>query len=249
VTGSIVSKKAAETLVALVLDIKVGRAAFMQTEAEATELARSMVEAGNGFGITTSAILSSMDAPLGRMIGNALEVRESIEVLTGTGHDDLVELVCCLGGMLLDSTGVSADQTEGRKMIQEALRNGTAHEKFIDMVTAQGGDLSCDLPRARHQSMLQSLSSGFVESIDALALAHLTLDLGAGRKELGAEIDHAVGIELRVDVGDSVDVGDHWCVIHSSQELNRDQIDTVAAALTLTKLPLESESRIIKHIH
>ena len=142
ITSSIVSKKAAEGLSALVLDVKFGRAAFMVERERAEELARSMVDAANGMGIHTTAVLTSMEHPLGCAIGNSLEVLESVESLCGSGPEDLEELVCVQGGILLHATGLAEDTQTGAVMIHDSLQDGSAFERFRLMVEAQGGDAS-----------------------------------------------------------------------------------------------------------
>ena len=142
ITSSIVSKKAAEGLYALVLDVKFGGAAFMVEQDKARELAESMVAASKGMGIATTAVLSSMNAPLGCAVGNSLEVLESVETLCGNGPADLEELVCIQGGLLLHSTGLAEDRDTGALMIHDSLHDGSALECFRLMVDAQGGDSS-----------------------------------------------------------------------------------------------------------
>ncbi|MDP6148085.1 MAG: thymidine phosphorylase, partial [Candidatus Thalassarchaeaceae archaeon] len=140
ITSSIVSKKTAEGLSALILDVKYGRAAFMQEREDAAALASSMVDAANGMGVSTTAVLTTMDQPLGCAVGNALEIVESVETLCGRGPHDLEELVCVQGGLLLAATGLSENMEEGALMIHDSLNDGSALEKFITMVDAQGGD-------------------------------------------------------------------------------------------------------------
>ena len=154
ITSSIVSKKAAEGLAALVLDVKHGRAAFMSEREKAEALAQSMADAANGMGITTSVVLSTMDNPLGCAVGNALEIVESVETLCGRGPHDLEDLVCVQGGILLAASGIVGEMEEGALMIHDSLNDGSAFEKFLQMVDAQGGnrdDFSSD------HSMLSSL--------------------------------------------------------------------------------------------
>ena len=149
ITSSIVSKKAAEGLSALVLDVKFGRAAFMVERVDATDLARSMVDAANGMGIATKAVLTTMDQPLGCAVGNSLEILESVETLCGNGPEDLEELVCVQGGLLLEATGLAENMQTGALMIHDSLQDGSAFERFCEMVEAQGARLrfSTAMPR------------------------------------------------------------------------------------------------------
>ena len=204
ITSSIVSKKAAEGLSALVLDVKFGRAAFMVEQDKAIELAESMVAASRGMGVATTAVLSSMDAPLGCAIGNSLEVLESVETLCGNGPSDLEELVCIQGGLLLHSTGLAEDRDSGALMIHDSLHDGSALERFRMMVKAQGGDtsiLDSDSSLMAGLGLIDSelnatslcvAESGWVCEIEALSIALACQRMGAGRLELGDSIDRAV---------------------------------------------------------
>ena len=210
ITSSIISKKAAEGLSALVLDVKFGRAAFMREREHAEELARSLVDAANGMGIATTAVLTSMEQPLGCAIGNSLEVLESVETLCGRGPEDLEELVCVQGGLLLQATGLAAGFEAGAVMIHDSLHDGSAFQRFREMVQAQGGDasvLDSDASLTRglglmgpelNTTELSSGSAGWVEDIDAMAIAEACLGLGAGRARLGDIVDRAVGAILEV---------------------------------------------------
>ncbi|MEO2208336.1 MAG: thymidine phosphorylase, partial [Candidatus Poseidoniia archaeon] len=196
ITSSIVSKKAAEGLTALVLDVKHGRAAFMVEREQAEALARSMVEVANGMGIQTTAVLSTMDQPLGCAVGNALEIVESVETLCGRGPHDLEELVCVQGGLLLTGAGLAEDMVAGALLIHNSLNDGSAFERFLQMVDAQGGspsDFDTDASLLRSLGLLDTSllsteifaeSAGRISDIDALAVAHACLDLGSGRKKL-----------------------------------------------------------------
>ena len=257
ITGSIVCKKAAENPSALVLDVKVGRAAFMRTEEEARQLAESMVTAGNGLGIATSAILSEMDAPIGFAIGNSLEVLESIETLRGAGPGDLEELVCVLGGILLAASNSAADAEEGAIMVLDALHDGSAFDKFQQMCIAQGTDATLFesepalltglglLDASLNSTEVCVSEAGHVSSIDALELAHVALELGAGRKELGDVIDHGVGIVLEAHIGSELEAGEAWATIYHRGELEHSLGGRVENAVTLADEPVEPSSRII----
>ena len=219
ITSSIVSKKAAEGLTALVLDVKHGRAAFMVEREQAEALARSMVEVANGMGIQTTAVLSTMDQPLGCAVGNALEIVESVETLCGRGPHDLEELVCVQGGLLLTGAGLAEDMVAGALLIHNSLNDGSAFERFLQMVAAQGGspsDFDTDASLLRSLGLLDTSllsteifaeSVGRISDIDALAVAHACLDLGSGRKKLNDTVDAQVGAILEVQKGDEVESG------------------------------------------
>ena len=256
ITSSIVSKKAAEGLAGLVLDVKHGRAAFMSERKQAEVLAQSMADAANGMGIATSVILSTMDQPLGCAVGNALEIVESVETLCGRGPHDLEELVCVQAGILLANSGIVDDMEEGALMIHNSLNDGSAFEKFLEMVDAQGGkrdDFTSDY------SMLSSLGlldddllsteiyvekKGWIEDIDAMSIALSCLDLGSGRKKLADSVDHAVGVIIEAQVGDEVEVGDSLIVIYHRGELPDGLSESISSAFSVSPEQVEVESRI-----
>ena len=256
ITSSIVSKKAAEGLSALVLDVKFGRAAFMVERERAVELARSMVNAANGMGIHTTAVLTSMDYPVGCAIGNSLEVLESVETLCGSGPDDLEELVCVQGGLLLHATGMAEDAQTGAVMIHDSLQDGSAFERFREMVKAQGGDTSIfdsDATLMRglglmdpdlNTTELSVGNTGWVEDIDAMVIARVCLGLGAGRARLGDSVDHPVGAILEVQVGDRLEEGEPWMVLYHRDEVDRATIEGLLGSITLSDEEVRPESRI-----
>ena len=256
ITSSIVSKKAAEGLSALVLDVKFGHAAFMVERERAEELARSMVDAANGMGIRTTAVLTSMEHPLGCAIGNSLEVLESVETLCGSGPEDLEELVCVQGGILLHATGLAEDARTGAVMIHDSLQDGSAFERFRLMVKAQGGDasiLDSDASLMRGLGLMDpnlnttELSvgeSGWVEGIDAMAIARVCLGLGAGRIRLGDSVDRAVGVILEAQVGDRLEEGEPWMVLYHRNEVDRSTLEGLLDSITLSNEEIRPESRI-----
>ena len=220
ITSSIVSKKAAEGISALVLDVKYGRAAFMTEREQAEALSQSMADAANGMGIATSVVLSTMDQPLGCAVGNALEIVESVETLCGRGPHDLEELVCVQAGILLAASGIVENMEEGALMIHNSLNDGSAFTKFLDMVEAQGGNRD---DFASDHAMLSSLGllgddllsteiyieeKGWIKDIDAMSIALACLELGSGRKTLTDSVDHAGGAIIEAQVGVEVEIGD-----------------------------------------
>ena len=256
ITSSIISKKAAEGLSALVLDVKFGRAAFMREREHAEELARALVDAANGMGIATTAVLTSMEQPLGCAIGNSLEVLESVETLCGRGPEDLEELVCVQGGLLLQATGLAAGFEAGAVMIHDSLHDGSAFQRFREMVQAQGGDasvLDSDASLTRglglmgpelNTTELSSGSAGWGEDIDAMAIAEACLGLGAGRARLGDIVDRAVGAILEVQVGDRLEVGEPWMVLYHRGEMDRGVLEELLGSITLSDEEVVPESRI-----
>jgi thymidine phosphorylase len=240
----------------MVLDVKFGRAAFMVEREQAVKLARSMVDVANGMGIRTTAVLTSMQHPLGCAIGNSLEVLESVETLCGSGPEDLEELVCVQGGLLLHATGLAEGPRAGAVMIHDSLQDGSAFERFRLMVEAQGGNVSifdsdASLMRGLglmdpdlNTTELSVGATGWVVDIDAMAIARVCSGLGSGRARLGDSIDRAVGAILEVQVGDYLDKGEPWIVLYHRDEVDRDTIEGLLDSITLSDEEVEAESRI-----
>ena len=256
ITSSIVSKKAAEGISALVLDVKYGRAAFMTEREQAEALSQSMADAANGMGIATSVVLSTMDQPLGCAVGNALEIVESVETLCGRGPHDLEELVCVQAGILLAASGIAENMEEGALMIHNSLNDGSAFTKFLDMVEAQGGNRN---DFASDHAMLSSLGllgddllsteiytekKGWINDIDAMSIALACLKLGSGRKTLTDSIDHAVGAIIEAQVGDEVEIGDPLIVIYHRDELPDGLSEKISSAFSVSLEQVRVESRI-----
>ena len=212
IASSIMSKKLAEGIDALVIDCKVGRGAFMKTLEDARALCTLMRAIGTRAGKRVSCVLTDMDAPIGRTIGNALEIRESIEVLRGGGPADTRELVHVLGAEMLVLGGVARDAADGRARIEKALGDGSALEVFRKLVVAQGGDARvCDSPgsvlaKAKHRDEL-ALRPGRVVGIDSEALGVAALLLGAGRRTKEDAIDPAAGLVVDAYLGEVIEVG------------------------------------------
>ncbi|MCA9121024.1 MAG: thymidine phosphorylase [Planctomycetaceae bacterium] len=221
ITASIMSKKLAEGLDALVLDVKVGSGAFMKTVDAASELARSLVETGTRMGVKTTALLSDMSQPLGKMAGNAIEVDEAVAALAGDTADDLIHLTNTLGAELLVASGIATTIEEGRQRLQQHIESGRGLEKFREMVSAQGGDLDTHRPIAP-ATVAEATRAGFVSAIDVEALGYEVIHLGGGRRVMSDSIDHSVGIETLVAIGDRVERGQPLArVFASSQNTGR----------------------------
>jgi pyrimidine-nucleoside phosphorylase len=206
ITASIMSKKIAETLDALVLDVKFGSGAFLGTESLAEELARSLMRVGKNAGVDTSALITDMTQPLGLMIGNACEVDESIEVLQGGGPADVRELTIELASRLLLSTRRESQLDDARSRLGRLLDNGAALERFERMVHSQGGSLSAARHVGRQRPVLAK-SSGYLRAIDGQLLGQAIIAMGGGRKIAGEAIDFSVGIRMLTKVGASVECG------------------------------------------
>ncbi len=206
ITSSIMSKKLAEGLDALALDVKFSSGAFMKSHDRAVELAQAMVDVGSSMGVRTSALLTDMSQPLGRAIGNAIEVNEAVAALQGDGPDDLRELTLALGAELLLAVGRATSADDAVRLQHEQFDSGRACEKLREMAAAQGGDI--DAPRAiapRH--VLTAERAGYVEIVDAEQFGWAVIELGGGRRVQWDVIDHSVGLECLVKTGDRVDAG------------------------------------------
>jgi len=213
VVASIMSKKLAEGIDALVLDVKTGRGAFFKTRDQALKLAQNLVTVGQRFGVKTVALLTSMEQPLGRAVGNWLETKEAIQALKGEGPEDLMEVVFALGATMLVLGEKAKTYTEGRRVLQKNLENGSGYQKFLEMVSAQGGDTRViEDPESYqwegHSISLKSRSSGFVHKVDALEIGLAAMTLGAGRRKIDDEVDYGAGILLRKKIGDPVEKGE-----------------------------------------
>ena len=211
IASSVMSKKIAAGADGIVLDVKAGRGAFMPDVPSAIELARVMVEIGEGAGRRTVALITAMDNPLGRSIGNALEVSEALEVLAGGGDRELREVSVLVAAEMCRLAGVDRDPAE-------TIADGTARERFERMLAAQGGRLAEGLPTAAIRATLAAPDAGWVEAIDALEVGYASVELGAGRLRKEDRIDHAAGIVIEAQVGDRVEAGDPLAVIHTSSE-------------------------------
>ena len=232
ICASILSKKLAEGIDSLVLDVKFGRGAFMKERARARELAQAMVETATRMGKPTRALLTAMDQPLGRGIGNALEIIETIECLRGHGPSDTMEVTYALGEQMLLLAGVARDKAEARDRLEKSVTSGAALEKFREIVAAQGGDLRAiddpsRLPQARLKVPVPANRAGYIQDVDAMGVALAALHLGAGRARAEDRIDPAVGISALLKQGEHVEAGAPLAIVHANHE------EHVAEALRL----------------
>ncbi|MFA5833696.1 MAG: thymidine phosphorylase [Bacteroidota bacterium] len=213
IAGSIMSKKLAEGIDALVLDVKTGRGAFMQTYEKSVELAQALVGIGTSFGKETIGFITDMNQPLGNAIGNWVEIMESVECLRGKGPSDVMELTYVLGGAMVMLGGKAKSINEGIERCKEVVNNGKAFERFLALVKRQGGDTSFLLhperyPLSKFRTEIIADKDGFVSSIDSLELGLSVITLGGGRTKVDDIIDPKAGILLRKRAGDSVKKGD-----------------------------------------
>lgn len=248
ITASIMSKKLAEGIEGLVLDVKVGRGAFMKTEEQARRLAESLVRVGERMGCRVVAFLTRMDAPLGRMVGNGCEIVESLETLRGGGPDDVRELVVTLGGAMVE-LALGTERMTAREKIAAALDDGTALKRFEAMVLAQGGDLEQIAPHSGETSVLAT-DRGFVTAINGLEVGLTSVSLGAGRATKNDVIDLGVGLRVEATVGTQVKTGDPlMTVLHGKRGApSKADLDRLCRAFSIGPEPIEQTPLIIDRI-
>ncbi|MCO5323789.1 MAG: thymidine phosphorylase [Nocardioidaceae bacterium] len=210
IASSIMSKKIAEGTGALVLDVKVGSGAFMKDLVSARDLAETMVSLGKDAGVQTVALLTDMSTPLGNTAGNAIEVRESVEVLAGGGPSDVVELTLALAREMLAGAGVAADP-------EEVLRSGKAMDTWRALITAQDGDPDAPLPEARESEVIRAPASGVLTRLDALSVGLAAWRLGAGRASQGEPVQAGAGVQWHARPGDSVTQGQALFTLHTDE--------------------------------
>ncbi len=234
ICASIMSKKLAEGIDSLVLDVKFGRGAFMKSKEHAHELAQAMVETGRAAGKPVRALLTAMNQPLGRAAGHTTEVIESIECLKGRGPADLMEVTFALTGHMLILGGVAIDMTEAQAKMSAAIADGSALKKFRDMCTAQGGDTRVVdyynlLPTAKTLIAVKAPAEakGFVSAVDALKCGHAIMALGGGRAAVTDRIDHAVGLADLIKIGEPVAPGTLLCTLHASDDAKAARAETL----------------------
>jgi pyrimidine-nucleoside phosphorylase len=255
ICSSIMSKKIAEGVGGLVLDVKFGRGAFLQDPERGRALAAAMVETGVRAGVKTEALLTGMDVPLGRAVGNALEIAECIDVLKGGGSTDLVELCELLAARMLVLAGLDADEEAARARVRRSFQDGTALERFRMIVEAQGGnprvlDDPGVLPSAAGRHIIKASRSGFVTAIHADLIGRASVALGAGRVRLDSIIDPAVGFMLLRRPGDGVKAGDGILEVHYNDGARLAAAETMAReAIEIGDAPPPSAPLVLDRIN
>ena len=252
ITASILSKKLAANLDALVLDVKFGSGAFMSSIEKARELAKSLVSVGNRLGTKTTAFLTDMNQPLGKMIGNANEIAESIDVLKGGGPDDIRELTIGLCANLLVAAKICDSEKIAKERLAKKLDSGEALTTFEAMVKVQKGDLErFDSNWKQNQKRLAVTSpkSGIIQSIDARALGYAIIELGGGRKCLTDSIDHDVGIQLHKKIGDTVNENDLLCEMIGQDCVDDLIVESIRDAFQVGQSPVDVPSLIVDVIN
>ncbi|MEW6724350.1 MAG: pyrimidine-nucleoside phosphorylase [Bacillota bacterium] len=243
IAASIMSKKIAGGADAIVLDVKVGQGAFVQTLDDARQLAEMMVEIGRSLGRKTVAAITDMDQPLGHSVGNALEVAEAIETLRGRGPADLTELCLTLGVEMVCLAGAFADRETARRELEACLADGRALSKLRDLVVAQGGDARAVddptlLPRSAHRYSIVAAQAGYVQRVGALDMGQAAMLLGAGRAKKGDQINRSVGVEVLVKVGDQVVAGQEVVRLHYDNDAHLAEAEALAKrALQVAERP------------
>ena len=233
ISASIMSKKIAEGIDALVLDVKTGSGAFMKTESDSRRLAESLVSIGNASGVKTEAVITRMDAPLGRAVGNALEVIECVEVLKGRGPSDVVDVSVALTARMLVQGRVAKDLADGEGQARNAIASGAGHERLRRIIEQQGGDPRvvddyARLPTASGRHIVTSTRGGYVTRLDAELVGRASVGLGAGRDRVEDPVDPAVGIMVIARPGDQLRAGDAVLELHYRDKSRLDQAITLA---------------------
>ena len=252
ISSSIMSKKIAAGANRLVLDVTVGNGAFMKTTSEAEKLANSMIEIGKIAGRDTVCILTNMDEPLGRFVGNNLEVIEAINALHGNMERDVKELILYFGSYMLFLAGIEPDIENGKRRVWEVIENGTAFNKFKELVGRQGGDVSyIDNPekfeRANYVLELYSEKDGYIEEMNAGEIGRISVLLGAGRINKEDSIDYSVGIELNKKIGDRVSSGELLAKIYANDEgKGREAIERLSRNYKIADYEISKKQAILK---
>ena len=254
IASSILSKKLAEGIDALVLDVKVGRGAFMKSLPEARALARTMIDLSRAMGRACTALLTSMDSPLGHAVGNAVEVIEAIEVLRGRGPADVRELTLRLGVEMLLLGEAAADTASARQRLETALSDGSALRRFTELVEAQGGDPSVvddprRLPAATRVREVRSARSGIVASLDAEQVGLAAVELGAGRARKEDRVDPAAGLVLRKRVGEEVRPGEVLAELHAATDVRLDAGEArLRGAVAFSDDPVSAQPLVLERL-
>ena len=254
ITASILSKKMAEGIDALVLDVKVGSGAIFAEPEKSWELARMLVHTAREFGLRTTALLTSMQQPLGRAVGNWLETREAIETLRGDGPPDLVRVTLALGAEMMLLSGKMSDPQAAERHLSALLHDGRAYAKFLEIAKHQGGDVAViehpeTYPKAKHELAIRSPAAGTVAAVHGREIGRLSMQLGAGRTSVDDGVDYTAGIYLHKKVGDAVAPGDVLCVAYSNQEARLQEArPRLEAAFTITPSEVAGDPLLLGRI-
>ncbi|WP_018127775.1 thymidine phosphorylase [Balneola vulgaris] len=254
IAGSIMSKKLAEGIDALVLDVKYGDGAFMKTEEQAAKLAHALVDIGLEFEKETIAYLTNMNQPLGYKIGNWFEVEESIDALKGEGPDDIMELSHLLSGTMIYLGGKATSVEEGIAKSKEQVENGQAYQKWLDIVEEQGGDISfienpSSYPKASYEFEIKSEVSGYISALDAYEIGMASVELGAGRITKEEEVDPQAGIILKKKVGDKITKGETIFIAYTNKPTTIEAVSTkLYESVSVSETKPEKEFLISKVI-
>ena len=232
IAASIMSKKLAGGADAIVLDVKVGSGAFMKDIEHARELADEMIAIGRGAGREVRVLITDMSRPLGHAVGNALEIREVVDLLRGGGPADLNELVFTAAGLLLSLSDLDVDEAEGQRLAREAVASGAAYERYRAWISAQGGNADATLELAPVEHTMLAHAGGTVAELDALTVGLAAARLGAGRQTKDDLVDHAVGILLHANVGDKVEAGDPLLTVYARTDEAAHEAATAVLART-----------------
>ncbi|GEK57952.1 pyrimidine-nucleoside phosphorylase [Marinococcus halophilus] len=244
IASSVMSKKIAAGADAIVLDVKAGSGAFMKEVEDAKRLAEAMVEIGQSLDRKTMAVISNMDQPLGRTVGNALEVKEAIETLQGDGPEDLHELSVKLSSYMLVAGGKADSLEQAEKMVLQVIKNGEALEKMKAFVENQHGDAAAvdnpdSLAAAEHRVEVKAKASGYVHGIEAEEIGVSAMLLGAGRATKDDVLDYSVGIELTKKIGDIVQKGDTIAIMHVNDQDSTESAEKISQAFTISEAAVE----------
>lgn len=252
ISSSIMSKKLAAGSDTILLDVKYGKGAFMHTVEDAKKLAKTMISIGKSLGKNTMAMITDMNAPLGRTIGNALEIKEAVLTLKGQGEESFTEFIISAAKIMLMQGKITSDEAEADKMLRKNIKNGKAFLKFKEMVRSQGGNVDqiddLDLlPKSKHIEDMKSKEEGYISKINSEELGILSMKLGGGRKKKEDKINYAVGIIMDKKVGDYVKIGDSLGQIHYDDLLDKQLIDSFYQAYEFSKNKVE-KIKVIEEI-
>lgn len=243
ISSSIMSKKIAVDSDCLLLDVKVGSGAFMKNVAKAEELARLMVKIGNAFKRPTKALVTNMDKPLGKAIGNSLEVIEAVNTLKGNGPEDIYTLVITIAGKLLHMAHLVKSEEDGIKMAEESIKNGKAFEKLKEFVKAQSGDVSYIEDTSKFELStpypLYAEKSGYIEKMDALSFGEVARNLGAGRERMDSVLDMGAGILLEKTVGEWVNKGEKILTIYTKKDTYKSELEFLSKNILISDHPVK----------